>query len=147
MTTINFFVILIILSVNSMCIYCLYNSMNVWKWCMSGSTTENSILLSVLPRLNKIFNQSINQSKEVNMTTFFATALWWVTIWVTENWQTNELSLLVYIFNLWTCCFDSYFLGSTDAQIKLQFWFDFNFPKKVCKKCNHFRMKFILYFI
>ncbi len=25
---------------------------------MSGSATENSILLSVLPRLNKIFNQS-----------------------------------------------------------------------------------------
>ncbi len=33
--------------------------MNVCKWCMSGSATENSILLSVLPRLNKIFNQSI----------------------------------------------------------------------------------------
>ncbi len=31
------------------------------KWCMSGSATDNSILLSVLPRLNKIFNQSINQ--------------------------------------------------------------------------------------
>ncbi len=28
---------------------------------MSGSATENSILLSVLPRLNKNFNQSINQ--------------------------------------------------------------------------------------
>ncbi len=27
---------------------------------MSGSATENSILLSLLPRLNKIFNQSIN---------------------------------------------------------------------------------------
>ncbi len=27
---------------------------------MSGSATENSILLSVLPRLNKVFNQSIN---------------------------------------------------------------------------------------
>ncbi len=36
--------------------------MNVCKWCMSGSATENSILLSVLPRLNKSFNQSINQS-------------------------------------------------------------------------------------
>ncbi len=35
--------------------------MNVCKWCMSGSATENSILLRVLPRLNKIFNQSINQ--------------------------------------------------------------------------------------
>ncbi len=34
--------------------------MNVCKWCMSGSATENSILLCVLPRLNKIFNQSIN---------------------------------------------------------------------------------------
>ncbi len=45
-----------------MCIYCIYNSMSVCKWCMSGSATENSILLSVLPRLNKIFNQSINQS-------------------------------------------------------------------------------------
>ncbi len=45
-----------------MCIYCIYNSMNVCKWCMSVSATENSILLSVLPRLNKIFNQSINQS-------------------------------------------------------------------------------------
>ncbi len=33
--------------------------MNVCKWCMSGSATENSILLSALPRLNKI---SINQS-------------------------------------------------------------------------------------
>ncbi len=43
-----------------MCIYCTYNSMNVCKWCMSGSATENSILLSVLPRLNKVFNQSIN---------------------------------------------------------------------------------------
>ncbi len=44
-----------------MCIYCICNSMNVCKWCMSGSATENSILLSVLPRLNKIFNQSIKQ--------------------------------------------------------------------------------------
>ncbi len=35
--------------------------MNVCKWCMSGLATENSILQSVLPRLNKIFNQSINQ--------------------------------------------------------------------------------------
>ncbi len=34
--------------------------MNVCKWGMSGSATENSILLSVLPRLNKMFNQSIN---------------------------------------------------------------------------------------
>ncbi len=42
-----------------MCICCIYNSMNVCKWCMSGSATENSILLSVLLRLNKIFNQSI----------------------------------------------------------------------------------------
>ncbi len=50
-------------TVNSMCIYCInvdivYNSMNVCKWCMSGLATENSILLSVLPRLNNIFNQS-----------------------------------------------------------------------------------------
>ncbi len=37
--------------------------MNVCKWCMSGSATENCILLSVLPRLNKFFNQSINQSR------------------------------------------------------------------------------------
>ncbi len=47
------------LSVNGMCMYCIYNSMNVCKWCMSG--TENSILLSVLPHvpiLNKLFNQS-----------------------------------------------------------------------------------------
>ncbi len=29
----------------------------------SGSATENSILLSVLPILNKRFNQSINQSE------------------------------------------------------------------------------------
>ncbi len=36
--------------------------MNVCKWCMSGSATQNSILLSVLPKLNKIFNQSINQT-------------------------------------------------------------------------------------
>ncbi len=35
--------------------------MNVCKWCMSGSATENSILLSVLPRLNKNI-QSVNQS-------------------------------------------------------------------------------------
>ncbi len=35
--------------------------MNVCKWCMSGSATENSILLSVLLTLNKVFNQSINQ--------------------------------------------------------------------------------------
>ncbi len=34
----------------------MYNNMNVCKWCMSGSVTENS----VLPRLNNIFNQSIN---------------------------------------------------------------------------------------
>ncbi len=34
--------------------------MNVCKLCMSGTATENSILLSVLPRLNKICNQSIN---------------------------------------------------------------------------------------
>ncbi len=33
--------------------------MNVCKWCMSGLATENSILLSVLSRLNKKFNQSI----------------------------------------------------------------------------------------
>ncbi len=37
----------------------IYNSMNVCKWCMSGSATENSILLNVLLRLNKLFNQSI----------------------------------------------------------------------------------------
>ncbi len=43
-----------------MCIYCIYNSMNVCKWCMSDSANVNSILLHVLPRLNKIFNQSIN---------------------------------------------------------------------------------------
>ncbi len=41
-----------------MCIYCIYNSTNACKWSMSGLTTENSILLSVLPRLNKTFNQS-----------------------------------------------------------------------------------------
>ncbi len=45
----EFLVILIILSLNSMCIYCIYNSMNVCKWCMSGLVIENSILLSVLP--------------------------------------------------------------------------------------------------
>ncbi len=44
-----------------MCIYCIYNSMNVCKWCMSGSATEHSILLSVPLRLNKNFNQLINQ--------------------------------------------------------------------------------------
>ncbi len=33
--------------------------MNVCKWCMSGSTNGNSTLLSVLPRLNKTFNESI----------------------------------------------------------------------------------------
>ncbi len=32
--------------------------MNECRWYMSGSATKNSILLSVLPRLNKIFNQS-----------------------------------------------------------------------------------------
>ncbi len=35
--------------------------MNVCKWCTSGLATENSILLSVLPRLNKTFNQSSSQ--------------------------------------------------------------------------------------
>ncbi len=30
--------------------------------CMSGWATENSILLSVLLKLNKIFKQSINQN-------------------------------------------------------------------------------------
>ncbi len=46
--------------------------MNVCKWCMSGSATENSILLRVLLRLNKIFNQSINQhfNKSTNHTLF-----------------------------------------------------------------------------
>ncbi len=34
--------------------------MNVCKWCMSCSATDNSILLTVLPRLNKMFNQLIN---------------------------------------------------------------------------------------
>ncbi len=34
--------------------------MNVCNWCMSGSATGNSILFSVLPRLNNIFNQPIN---------------------------------------------------------------------------------------
>ncbi len=43
-------------------IYCIYNSMNVCKWRMGGSATKKCILLSVLLRLNKIFNQSINQS-------------------------------------------------------------------------------------
>ncbi len=37
--------------------------MNVCKWCMSGSSTGKGILLNVLPRLNKIFNQSINHSQ------------------------------------------------------------------------------------
>ncbi len=37
--------------------------MNVCNWCMSGSATENSILLSVLPRLNKIFIHSFIQMK------------------------------------------------------------------------------------
>ncbi len=54
---------LVILTVSSMCIYCIYNSMNVCKWYMSGSATENSILLSVLLSLNKNFNQSINSRK------------------------------------------------------------------------------------
>ncbi len=40
--------------------------MNVCKWCMSGSATENSILLNVLPRLNKIFNQSINHGVDLH---------------------------------------------------------------------------------
>ncbi len=43
----QFLVILLILSVNSMYIYCIFNSMNVCKWCMSASATENSILLSI----------------------------------------------------------------------------------------------------
>ncbi len=50
-----------------MCIYCIYNRMNVCKWCMSNSATENSILQSVLQRLNNIFNhfnQSINNSSQ-----------------------------------------------------------------------------------
>ncbi len=50
-----------------MCIYCIYNSKNVCKWCMSGSATENNILLSVLPRLNKIFDQSINLQVHVGV--------------------------------------------------------------------------------
>ncbi len=50
-----------------MCIYCTYNSMNVCKWCMSDSATVNSILLSVLPRLNKNFNQSIKASVLANL--------------------------------------------------------------------------------
>ncbi len=37
--------------------------MNVCKWCISGSATENSILQSVLPGLNKVFNQSINMAQ------------------------------------------------------------------------------------
>ncbi len=57
----QFLEILIILSVNSRGIYCIYNSVNVCKWCMSSSATENSIFLSVLPRLNNIFYQSINK--------------------------------------------------------------------------------------
>ncbi len=44
-----------------MCKYCIYNSMTVCKWCMSGSANENSISLSVPLRLNKNFNQLINQ--------------------------------------------------------------------------------------
>ncbi len=66
---------LIILSVNSMRIYCIYNSMNVCKWYLSGSATENSILLSVLPRLNKIFNQSINMVVHSFLITFQKSAL------------------------------------------------------------------------
>ncbi len=42
--------------------------MNVCKWCMSVSATENSILLCVLPRLNKRFNQSINHDISFTMT-------------------------------------------------------------------------------
>ncbi len=42
------------------------------KWCISGSATENSILLSVLLRLNIIFNQSINhnQISQIEKTSF-----------------------------------------------------------------------------
>ncbi len=52
------------------------NVCKLCKLCTSGSATENSILLSVLPRLDKIFNQSINQSgksqisQKVNLTPF-----------------------------------------------------------------------------
>ncbi len=60
----QFLVILIILSVNSICIYCIYKCMNVCKWCMSGSASKTSILQSVLPRLNNIFNHAINQCLE-----------------------------------------------------------------------------------
>ncbi len=41
--------------------------MNVCKWCMSGSSTENNILLSVQRRLSKNFNQSINHSERDDM--------------------------------------------------------------------------------
>ncbi len=38
-----------------MCIYCIYNIKNVCKWYMSGLATDNSILISVLLRVNKTF--------------------------------------------------------------------------------------------
>ncbi len=47
------------------------------------SATENSILLSVLPRLNKIFNQSINQMKS-NCVSYLLNV-----IWVGEGWMNN----------------------------------------------------------
>ncbi len=42
--------------------------MYVCKWCMGVSATKNSILLSVLMRLNKCFNQfiqSVNKDRSV----------------------------------------------------------------------------------
>ncbi len=69
----------------------MYNSMNVCKWCMSGSATENSILLSVLPRLNKIFNQSINLALLMNNTS--PTPHPPVTISITNNFKECYLIL------------------------------------------------------
>ncbi len=40
--------------------------MDVCKWCTNGSDIENSFFLSVLPRLNKTFNQSIIQSRPID---------------------------------------------------------------------------------
>ncbi len=44
------------------------------KWCMSGSATENKILLSVLTRLNK--KKSINQSIQIKNYFSMGSQIW-----------------------------------------------------------------------
>ncbi len=66
---------------------------------MSGSATENSILLSVLQRLNKNFNQSINKTqtpqppphaKRYNNDV--------LTVIIIRNWRITLAMITMYIF-------------------------------------------------